>query len=139
MAAKEGAPGQPLCAAGGRRRTVRSRRPSVHDGRNDAVVTLEDQVVKIGRGYRAQDWQLRGRLGVVEHIERPITGGASLQVRVVSSSAVIGADNYWADPRSPLPGPRQSPNSFAATAVAPYTSCGNLAGVKQQVCVDLPQ
>src|SRR5258708_11550520 len=33
---------------------VRSRSPSVHDGRNDAVVALEDQAVEVGRRYRAQ-------------------------------------------------------------------------------------
>jgi hypothetical protein len=30
------------------RARARSRRPSVHDGRNDLVVTLENQVVEVG-------------------------------------------------------------------------------------------
>src|SRR5436190_18592100 len=86
------------------------RVPSVQDGRNDAIVTLEDQVVKVGRRHRTQGRQLCRRLLLVEHIERPIADGACLQMRVVSSSAVIGADDYRVDSGGLLLGPRKSPN-----------------------------
>ena len=51
-----GAPGASAAAQaqGLARNTIRSGRPSVHDGRNYAVVTLEDQIVKIGRRDRPQ-------------------------------------------------------------------------------------
>src|SRR5712692_2600863 len=116
---------------------VRSRRPSSQDGRNDAVVTLEDQVVEVGRRHRTQGRQLCRRLLPIEHVERPVTGGACLQVRVVSPGAVVGADHYRVDPGGLLLGPRQSPDRVDAVAAAPYACCGHLAGAEQQVCVDL--
>src|SRR5689334_18334783 len=114
-----------------------SGRPSVQYGRNDAVVTLEDQVVEVGRRHRTQGGQLCRCLLLVEHIERPVTGGASLQMRVVSSGAVGGADDDRVDPGSLLLGPRQRPDRLDAATAAPYACCGHLAGAEQQVCVDL--
>src|SRR5258706_14078074 len=112
-------------------------RASVHDGRNDAVVTLENQVVEVRRGHRPQCRQLCDRLLLVEHIERPVAGGASLQVRVVGGDAVVGADNDRVDPGGSLLRPRQSPDRLDATLATAHACSGHLAGAEQQVHVDL--
>src|SRR6266566_57798 len=113
------------------------RPPSGQDGRDDAVVTLEDQVVEVGRRDRTQGRQLGRRLPLIEHVERPVADGTSLKMRVVRSGAVIGADDDRADPGGPLLGPRQSPYRLDVTTASSYACRGHLAGAEQQVCVYL--
>jgi hypothetical protein len=48
--------------------------------------------VDIGRRHCAQDGQLSRRLFVIEHIQRPVTDGAALQMRVEESETEVGAD-----------------------------------------------
>ncbi len=58
-------------------------------------------------------------------------------MRVMSSDAVIGADDDRFDRGGLLLGPRESPDRVEAVAAASYACGGHLAGAEQQVCVDL--
>src|SRR2546429_2846142 len=107
--------------------------PSVHDGRDDAVVTLEVQVVEVGRRRRTQGRQLGRRLLLIEYIERPVACGACLQMRVMSSDAVIGADDDRFDRGGLLLRPRESPDRVEAVAAASDAGRGPLARAQQEV------
>src|SRR4051812_21892770 len=82
---------------------------SAHDGRDDAVVPaeLQDQVVDVGRRHRAQGRQLGRRLVRIEDVERPVTDGAALQVRVKELATEVGADEYRLDTGRNLLRPRK--------------------------------
>jgi hypothetical protein len=105
---------------------LRLRHPAVHDGRNDPVVTLEDQVVEVGRRDRPQDRQLGGRLVLVEYVQRPVASGARLQVRVMSSRAVISADDDRVNPGGPLLWPGQCPDCVDPVTASSDTGGGDL-------------
>ena len=72
--------------------------------------------MQVGRGHRAQGRQLRRRLLLVEYVERPVPDGASSQMGVMGSGAVVGTDDDRVEPSGLLLGPGQRPDRAGAAA-----------------------
>jgi hypothetical protein len=104
----------------------------------DVAAELEDEVVQVGCCHGPQCRELGGRLGVVEHVERPVARGAAAQVRVVERGAVVGAQGYRRDARGLLERPGQGPLGLGAPGgLRPHAGAGDLSGAQQQALVEL--